>query len=199
MPPICTSSLHPSTTRPLSLVLLTHSPAAFGDKRGRKGGRLDDDIDRPSFRPTMQTTFTVPTHYVARLSSSSADEDGIDCRRCCCKTVKTTNCGLERVRGKGKKRKETFASPLPFPSAVKYIQEAFECVCCIESREGRGGQTRCALYWKGNKEVKQEGEISLHLCLPCQAKRIEYAHPEHCCRKTFGTNISNLHRKQRIR
>ena len=130
-------------------------------RQTRKERRKTRRRHRSTVRPTMQTTFTVPTHYVARLSSSSADEDGdgggIDCR-CCCKTVKTTNCGLERVRGRGRRRLR-----VPFPSAVKYIQEAFECVCCVESREGRGGQTHCVLYWKGNKEVKQEGEILLHL------------------------------------
>ena len=126
-------SQHPSTTRSPSLVLLTHCTAAFGDKRGRKGGRLDDDIDRPSAsvrqcrRHLLSRLITSlvfpPPPPTTKTETAAAASTAAAARPLRLQTAASGKRGQEE----GRRRRLR----VPFPSAVKYIQEAFECVCAV--------------------------------------------------------------------
>ena len=129
--------LHPSILAPtlpasFNSIPSPHSHCCFRRQTRKKEGTKtrDDDIDRPirrSENPTDNADDIYCPDSLRRssllLSSANDNEDGdggIDC----CKTVKTTNCGRER-RGGGRRLGRRLRVP---PSAVKYIQEAFECV-----------------------------------------------------------------------
>ena len=133
-------SIHPSSDTPgiLQLDPLSSLTLLLSETNAEEGRNKDSRRRHRSTHPTIrESDRQCRRHLLSRLITSLVlppqlgkrqrgrrrrrRRGGIDC----CKTVKTTNCGRER-RGGGRRLGRRLR--VPPPSAVKYIQEAFECV-----------------------------------------------------------------------